>query len=168
MDGVCTAVTPPVCDDQLPCNGTETCDPATGCVAGSAPACSGADACKVYGCADPAGCFADDLPGYDLPECRIGVAAGLVANAASGDISSKMKSKLTKKLTALGSRVLAAEQASGNVKKVKKALKVAGKQLKGVIKLVTKQRGKKIGPSLADAVLAQLSPLPPVLTALTP
>jgi cysteine-rich repeat protein len=168
MDGVCTAVSPPTCDDGLPCNGTETCDPASGCVAGSAPACSGEDACMVYGCEDPAGCVADPLPGYELPKCRIGVAAGLIANAASGDISSKMKSKLTKKLTALGSRVLAAEQAGGNVKKVKKALKVAGKQLKGVIKLVTKQRGKKIGPSLADAVLAQLSPLPPVLTALTP
>jgi hypothetical protein len=168
IDGVCTPTAPPDCDDGKPCNGTETCDPASGCVAGSALSCTGDDACMVYGCEDPDGCGANPLPGFALPSCRIGVAAGLVANAASGDLSAKMKKKLTAKLTALGSRVLAAEQAGGNTKKVKKSLKAAGKQLKGIVNLVTKQRGKKIGPTLADAILAQLSPLPPVLTALTP
>jgi hypothetical protein len=64
--------------------------------------------------------------------------------------------------------MVTAEQAAGNVKKTKKALKAAGKQLKSAVKLVTKQRGKKITPATADAILAALNVLPPLLTALTP
>ncbi len=48
-DGNCNCVgTPVTCDDGLFCTGTETCAPATGCVAGTAP--NDASACTVDSC----------------------------------------------------------------------------------------------------------------------
>jgi hypothetical protein len=39
---------------------------------------------------------------------------------------------------------------------------------RGATRLVAKQRGKKIGPSLADGILAAMGKVPPLLGPLTP
>jgi len=69
---------------------------------------------------------------------------------------------------AIGARLGTASAAGLPVKKVRKALKVAGKQLGAATKLVTKQRGKKIPADSADAMLSALSPLPALIVGVTP
>jgi hypothetical protein len=75
--------------------------------------------------------------------------------------------KLLKKLTAVEGKLATAEAAT-TPKKTRKALKVAGKQIAGAVRLTTKQRGKKITPATADAVLGALNVLPPIVGALNP
>ena len=83
-EGVC-AGTALVCDDELFCNGTETCDVATGCVAGTAPcvavteSCNeDTDACDTV-CTDDAGCddgvFCNGAETCDLTDPANGVCA---------------------------------------------------------------------------------------------
>jgi hypothetical protein len=83
-EGVC-AGTALVCDDGLFCNGTETCDVATGCVAGTAPcvavteSCNeDTDACDTV-CTDDAGCddgvFCNGAETCDLTDPANGVCA---------------------------------------------------------------------------------------------
>ncbi len=95
-------------------------------------------------------------------------ALDIVSAAGPTDIKASIHVKLSKKLTAVDGRLLAADQAGSNAKRVRKALKAAGRQLKAAIRLVTKQRGKGISPAKADEILAALNPLPPLVAAVTP
>jgi cysteine-rich repeat protein len=167
-DGVCTPVAPPQCDDQNVCNGVETCAPATGCTTGTALDCDDQDECSTDACDPASGCSSTLLTGFALPRCRLATARAVVTSAGASDIAAAIRTKLLKKLGSIEGKVLTAEQAAGNTKKTKKALRAAGKQLKAAVKLVTKQRGKKIQAPTADAILAALNVLPPLLTALTP
>lgn len=166
--GVCTPVDPPQCDDQNVCNGVEICDPASGCKAGAPLACDDGDACSTDACSPATGCVSEPFTGFALVRCRLTAARAVVTAAGPDDIVAKIRTKLLKKLGSVEGKVLAAEQAGGNAKKLKKALRAANKQLKGAVRLVTKQRDKKITAPTADAVLAALNVLPPLLSALTP
>ena len=53
----CVAGTAPICDDGDPCNGTETCHPVDGCLAGEPLVCDDADACNgLETCVQNLGC----------------------------------------------------------------------------------------------------------------
>jgi hypothetical protein len=73
-----------------------------------------------------------------------------------------------KKLSVVETKLGVASQPGASVKKVRKALKVAGKQLAAATRLVNKQRGKKIPAPAADAILGALAPLPPLILSLVP
>jgi hypothetical protein len=167
-DGICTPVAPPQCDDHDVCNGVETCAPATGCTAGAAPDCDDGDECSTDACDPTSGCSSTLLAGFALPRCRLATARTILTNAAAGDIAASVRTKLLKKLGSIEGKMVTAEQAVGNAKKTKKALRAARKQLNGAVKFVTRKRGKQIAPQTADALLAALNVLPPLLTALTP
>ena len=65
-DGICSGPGELVCDDSDICNGTESCDPAVGCVKGEAPVCDDGDACNGTESCDPAaGCVAGVAPVCD-------------------------------------------------------------------------------------------------------
>ena len=49
----CVAGTPPVCNDGNACNGVETCAPASGCVAGTPVVCTASDQCHDVGACNP-------------------------------------------------------------------------------------------------------------------
>jgi len=168
QSGVCTPVAPPSCDDQNVCNGVETCDPATGCKSGAPLACDDHDACTTDACDAATGCSSVPFSGYALLECRVRTAHDLVVGAAASDIATPIRSKLLAKLGGVEGRLLAAEQAGGNAKKARKSLKAAGRAIQAVVRLVGKQRGKKIAPTVADAVLAALNAVPPILTSMAP
>src|SRR5262249_61702859 len=106
--------------------------------------------------------------GIDLPRCRLNAALHVLSTAAAGDIKAAVRSKLSKKLGAADSKLLAADQAAGNTKKIRKALKVAGRQLQAAINLAANQRGKGIAPASADALRDALQPIPDLVTAVTP
>jgi len=167
-DGVCTVGAPRSCSDGNVCDGTETCDPVTGCKEGTPLDCTDGDECTTDTCNPAAGCSSVDLPGFELPKCRLSTAVGLITATAGSDITPAIRTKVLKKLAGVETRLLAASQPGASVKKVRKALKAAGRQLNAATKLVTKQRGKKIKAPAADAILAALAPLPPLLVQLTP
>ena len=185
VDGVCTTL-PLTCDDGDQCT-SDDCNPSTGCV--HAPvSCSDNDACtadsctQAQGCAHTpiscddhddcttdscdttTGCSHVDFAGYELARCRVAAARAVVTGAADADIAAPIRKKLLAKLGGVDARIVAASQAGGNVKKVKKSIKAARRQLQATIRLVTKQRGKKITAATADAILAALDPLGPLLT----
>jgi cysteine-rich repeat protein len=166
--GVCTPVAPPSCDDQNVCDGVETCDPAVGCKSGVPLECDDHDACTTDTCDPVSGCHSTGPSGIALFRCRLASARDIVTSAAGADVAAPIRTKLLKKLGVVEGRVLSADHAAGNVKKVRKALKAAGRQVQGVMKLVAKQRGKKIAPATADALTEALTVLPPILTAVTP
>jgi cysteine-rich repeat protein len=165
-DGVCTDGAPRSCDDDDVCNGVETCDPATGCKPGTPRVCDDGDACTTDGCDASSGCTIAPFTGFELPKCRLTAAIGVVT-AAPG-VSSNIRNKVLKKLGIVETKLGAASTSGLPVKKVRKALKVASKQLGAATKLVTKQRGKKIPADAADAMLSALSPLPALIVGVTP
>ncbi len=84
---------PPTCDDGNPCNGVETCDPATGtCQAGQPIACDDGDPCNGVETCDPAtgSCVGEVFPACPAapPECNqtggSGPTAGKVTAAEAG------------------------------------------------------------------------------------
>ena len=168
LNGTCTPVAPPSCDDHDVCDGDETCDPAIGCKNGPALACNDHDACTDDGCDAVLGCTMTPFTGYALPECRLKSAHDLVVGATAAEIADPIRSKLLTKLGGIEGRLIAAEQAGSNTKKTGKSLKAAGRMIRGTIRLVTKQRAKKIAAPLADDILAALGALPPLLGGLTP
>ena len=165
-DGVCLPGAPRSCGDGNVCDGEETCDPMTGCHEGTPLVCDDGDACTTDGCNPATGCSSIDLPGFDLPKCRLTAAIGAVATASG--INPAVRNKVLKKLGAVETKLGAASLPGASVKKVRKALKVAGKQLAAATRLVNKQRGKKIPAPAADTILGRLAPLPPLLLSLTP
>jgi len=75
--GACVSGTGINCDDHLFCTGTETCNPATGCVAGTPPASDDGVACTVDAC-NEASDHIDHTPNDGL--CP----SGFACNAAAG------------------------------------------------------------------------------------
>ena len=165
-DGVCLAGPARSCVDDDLCNGTETCDPLTGCVAGTPLACNDGDECTTDACSPATGCTSTDFQGFELPKCRLAAARAAVATAP--DVVPAMRTKVLKKLGGVEARLLAASQPGASAKKVRKGLKAANRQLTAVTRLVTKQRGKKIAAPAADAILTALSPLPALIAQLMP
>lgn len=73
------------CDDGLVCNGAETCDPATGCVAGTAPDCADEFGCTTDVCEEPGGCAnINNCPEY-LPFCALAGCFECVTSADCDD-----------------------------------------------------------------------------------
>jgi cysteine-rich repeat protein len=165
-DGVCTGGPQRSCDDGNVCDGAETCDPATGCKSGTALVCDDGDACTTDGCDPGAGCTTAPFAGFELPKCRLTAAIGIVATAPG--VPANVRNKILKKLGIVDTKLGAASATGLPVKKVRRALKIAGKQLGAATKLVTKQRGKKIPADSADAMLSALSPLPALIVGVTP
>jgi hypothetical protein len=165
-DGVCLPGEPRSCSDGDVCDGEETCDPTTGCQEGTPLVCDDGDACTTDTCSPASGCASTDLPGFELPKCRLTTAIAAVATAAG--VNPAVRTKVLRKLGAVEAKLTAASQPGANVKKVRKALKVANRQLAAASRLVTKQRGKKIPAEAADAILSALAPLPPLILALMP
>jgi hypothetical protein len=136
-----TASAPPApersCDDGNVCDGAETCDPATGCKPGTALVCNDGDACTTDGCDTSSGCTIAPFTGFELPKCRLTAAIGVVATAPG--VAANIRNKVLKKLGIVDTKLGAAGASGLPVKKVRKALKIAGKQLGAATKLVTKQ-----------------------------
>jgi cysteine-rich repeat protein len=167
QSGVCTPVAPPDCDDRDACNGVETCAPASGCQSGTPPNCDDGDACTDDACDPAGGCSSTARTGFALLRCRIQAARDVVTAALPADLAAAIRTRLLRKLGGIEGRALAAEQAT-KPKQVRAALRGARRQVQATVRLVTKQRGKKIAPATADAILAALDLLPPVLTGLLP
>jgi cysteine-rich repeat protein len=167
-NGVCTPVAPPECSDDDVCNGVEICDPASGCKDGPALTCDDGDDCSVDDCDPVSGCSHVLPTGYALPGCRLLTAKDIVDAALEDEINARIRTKLLKKIDGVQHRVAAAVVAGDNAKKVRKALKAAARQINAIVRLVTKQRGKKIAPATADEILAALNVIPPLLKGFTP
>jgi cysteine-rich repeat protein len=168
VNGVCTPAAPPSCDDHDACNGVEVCDPAIGCKDAPDPVCDDGDACTTDTCDSPTGCAFTLLAGFDLVQCRLDAARAIVVGAAPSDIAGPIRTKLLKKLSGIQGRVIAAAQGAGNSKKVRKALKAANRQLQATVRLVNKQRGKKITQPTATAIVDALNVLPSLIAPLIP
>jgi len=96
--GACTH-SPVVCDDGNVCDGAETCDPSTGCRAGTPLVCDDGDACTVDTCDPAAGCRATDLPGLDYVSCALDHhLAPLLPPAAAPGRAAKTAHKLAAQL----------------------------------------------------------------------
>ena len=68
--GGCVGGAPIVCDDELSCNGQETCEAAKGCVDGLPTVCSDGDPCTADECDEQDGCV--HPPGGDGKSCDDG------------------------------------------------------------------------------------------------
>jgi len=81
----CEAGTPPVCNDNNACNGVETCVPATGCVPGTPLSCNDGNACNgVETCDAISGCLPGTAPTCDDNNVCNGVET---CNPASGCVA---------------------------------------------------------------------------------
>lgn len=158
-DDVCSPAsgcvnTPKACDDGQTCNGTETCDPAVGCVAGTSPQCDDGDLCTDDACTDGAGC--ENVPKIGLASvtCRLDTASAIVSGA-SAQLGKKAGKKLPKSLSTIRGKVNTVGSSTG--KKAIKARKVATKQLRALGNYVRKQSGKQIPADVASDLGAALS-----------
>jgi hypothetical protein len=170
--GVCEPVEPPSCDDGNPCtddacspasgcvhtdhacddgnvcNGSDSCDPAVGCVAGPAPACDDGDACTDDLCDDVAGCGHADRTGIAAVLCRLDNLETLLGDPAVG---TKTRAKIGKILTPLRTKLRAGD---GTTKPAKKARKAAGRLLGKLQKTVARPKDVSgdVAQSLRDTV----------------
>jgi cysteine-rich repeat protein len=154
--------TPITCDDGQTCNGTETCDPDVGCVAGTAPQCDDGDLCTDDMCTDGAGCENVPKIGIASVVCRLDTASAIVSGAQLGKKAAK---KLPKSLTQIRTKVNTVGSSSG--KKAKKAQKVATKKLRALGKYVQKQSGKQIPADVATDLGAAITGASGALSGLT-
>ncbi len=175
--GVCTPSNPPSCDDGSPCttdgcnpasgcthapkvfddgnacNGTETCDPATGePVTGAAPACDDGDACTDGDHCEPDGtgfhCATSTRVGEPGVECRLATIEQLLSGAA--DLKKGSKKKMGKVVKQVRGKLAAV---SGTGKKALKARKFVNAHLQSLMKLLAKARpGASTASDLRNAI----------------
>jgi cysteine-rich repeat protein len=175
--GVCTPTNPPSCDDGIPCttdvcnpasgcthapkvfddgnacNGTETCDPASGQSAvGPAPTCDDGDACTDGDHCEPDGtgfhCTTSTRVGEPGVECRLATIEQLL-NGAS-DLKKASKKKMGKVVKQVRSKLAAV---SGTGKKAVKARKFVNSHLQSLMKLLAKANpGATTASDLRDAI----------------
>jgi hypothetical protein len=83
-DGTCTGA-PLVCNDGNACNGVETCDPGTGCLAGTPPDCNDDDECTADTCEPTLGCQNTSEPtAYTI--CRLDILVNAILGAPADAI----------------------------------------------------------------------------------
>jgi cysteine-rich repeat protein len=152
--------TPKTCDDGNACNGIETCDPASGCVMGTAPNCDDGDPCTDNDRCEPNGaghtCMSTPRVGQAGVACRLdGIQQ--VLNRAS-DLKKGTKKKIAKLLNQVQAKLSAA---AGTGKKAVKARKVVNARLQSLMKLLGKTKASASTLSeLRDAVRKALAALP--------
>lgn len=174
-DGVCVAVTPlacddanactidtcpdaggcrhalRACDDQLACNGAESCSPTEGCRAGTEPNCDDGDRCTDDACAEPAGCTHVARIGFPGVSCHLDGVSAVLDGAGAEDVTTKIRRKLGKLLNRVRASLRAAEGATKASKRAKLTARAA-KQLRSLAKAVDKGRDRGILPELADSL----------------
>jgi hypothetical protein len=143
---------PGACDDGKACNGVETCAADGSCVPGTPPTCEDDDACTRDACDDAAGCTHVPEVGYASIRCRLDAVALLLQKAGQAEISSSVRTKISGFLGKARVKLDTAERA-GSGRKALKALKAAGKQLKGLAKATTAAvKKKKIAADLGAEI----------------
>jgi cysteine-rich repeat protein len=162
--GACTPVTPPNCDDgngcttdtcdpargcvsapvecqdATACDGTASCDPATGqCVASAAPSCDDQDECTDDACSEATPgfrCTNQLRPGLAGATCRLAALQRLIA---SPEIPNATRKKLGKQAGSIAKRLPAA---AGTGKKAAKARKQVTSGLKALRRTLAKAQKK--------------------------
>jgi len=142
--GVCVNAPLP-CDDHDACNGVETCDPATGCVAGTALVCDDGDPCTTDSCDPAAGCVFPELPGLAFVACALQAhlrpllpAPGAAPSAPAARIATRLARQLTRAERLVGKARTAARRPA------RRALGAARRALLAIVRLT--RRARDIGP----------------------
>jgi len=97
--------TPVVCGDTTACDGTLSCDPASGqCVNGPAPNCDDGDGCTDDSCIEPGGtCRSQLKPGLEGATCRLSELQSLIDGAT--DVPKATRRKLGKQAKAIARKL---------------------------------------------------------------
>src|SRR5262249_3483928 len=97
--------TPVVCGDTTACDGTLSCDPASGqCVKGPAPNCDDGDGCTDDSCIEPGGpCRSQLKPGLEGATCRLSELQSLIDGAT--DVPKATRRKLAKQAKAIARKL---------------------------------------------------------------
>jgi len=182
QDGVCVPVNPPDCDDDDACT-ADSCNPASGCA--HRDTCNDADACTDDFCDSATGCShttvqcddgdlctddsCDAIAGCQLVErtsfaavaCRTDTLDALLAAATDAELHPKARKKILALLRKLRGKLSTAESnlGAGRTRKVTKAMKAADKAVAKLGAFVGKQRGKRVGTPLAEAMLEAINDL---------
>ncbi len=90
-NGTCTG-TPVQCSDNNACNGVETCDPASGCVAGTTPNCDDNDECTTDTCDLVLGCQNGSDPA-SFALCRLNILADAIQGTPAQELGGVKKKK---------------------------------------------------------------------------
>jgi hypothetical protein len=121
-------------------------------VPGTPPTCDDGDACTRDACDDASGCTHVLEVGYASIRCRLDAVALLLQKAGQAEISPAVRTKISGFLGKVRVKLDTAERA-GSGRPALKALKAAGKQLKGLAKATNAAlKKKKISPDLGAAI----------------
>ena len=143
LSGACASVDVPVCNDGNACNGVETCVDGA-CTVPTAPACVDDDPCTDDGCNPTGGtnpCPHARKTGFAGISCRLDFIVSRADNASVEELQTKLRAKVLKLASGARDRINSAEPET-NVKRQRKLLKSAEKQLAKLLKAVNKGRAK--------------------------
>jgi len=151
---------PVACDDGDPCNGAETCDPATGCTAGTPLHCDDHEPCTDDTCAPPRGCVFSPVTGLRNVTCWLDGIDDALGTASVTDIRAPVRESIDSVVTDLTTRIqLTAEAArAGDPKRESRMLHAARRSFKRLERITTRARRKRtITRSLASTVRSRLA-----------
>jgi hypothetical protein len=140
LNGSCSTVTPPTCNDGNDCNGVETCvadGQSASCTASTAPTCIDDDPCTDDTCSPVGGCPHPRKTGFPGVTCRLEFITGAATNAGVADLDTKVRAKILKLSAGATTRLDGAAQ-EAKVKRQRKLLKGAEGQLAKLSKLIAK------------------------------
>jgi cysteine-rich repeat protein len=151
VNGTCSPVDVPKCNDGNDCNGVESCVNGE-CTVPTPAACLDDDPCTDDTCNPVGGCPHPRKTGLPGISCRVDFIEALATNAAVADLPTKLRAKILKLAPGARSRLVAAGQET-QVKRQKKLLKAAEKQLSKLVGVIKKGRKKK---QISDALGGRL------------
>jgi hypothetical protein len=150
-NGTCTG-TPLQCSDNNVCNGIETCDPATGCVAGTPPNCNNNDVCATNSCDPVLGCQ-NNTPPEAYAVCRLNVLIDAINGTPASELGGfKKKRKYMNLANGALKRLQTALAGSPHQRAI--SLRIAEQQLHRLNNSLQKaMAGKKVAESLGNELL---------------
>jgi len=148
------------CDDGNPCNGTETCNPATGCTAGTPLTCDDHEPCTDDTCVAPGGCQFSPVTGLRNVTCWLDGIDDALAAASTTDVRSPVRESLGSAITDLTTRIqLTAEAArAGDPRRESRMLRIARRSFTRLERITARaRRHRSIARSLASTVRTRLA-----------
>jgi hypothetical protein len=152
-NGTCTG-TPVNCSDNNVCNGIETCNPATGCVAGTPLNCNAGDVCTTDTCHSVLGCQHNTMPeAYVL--CRVNVLVTDINNTPASELGGSKRKQKQKYLTLANGALKRLQKAlAGSPHQRAISLRIAQQNLSRLNNRLQKaMNGKQIHVTIGDGLL---------------
>lgn len=141
LNGSCSSVDVPPCNDGNDCNGVEACVNGE-CSVPTPPVCIDDDPCTDDTCSPVGGCPHARKTGFPGISCRLELIEALADGASVENLPTKLRAKVLKLSQAARARITAAGQDTV-VKKQRKLLKAAEKQLKKLLTAISKGLKKR-------------------------